>query len=552
MPVSERSRRDFLRLTGGAALGLGVAGTTGTGLAGALGRLSPAVQAGVDWAALQAALAGTLLRPSSPGWAPAIELFNTRFGDIVPQAVAYCASPADVAAAIGFARANGLELRARNGRHSYAGYSTCEGLIIDVTDMDAVEVSADASTARVGAGALLIDVYSALAARGVAIPSGTCASIGITGVALGGGQGELSRAFGMTSDNLLEVELVTADGQVLVANAAQHPDLLWACQGGGGGNFGIVTRLTFRTHPITGVTTFSVSWPWTQAAEAFDAWQRWLPTLPDEVFSGMALLTQAGGPGAAPFAGAAGTFIGGSDALDAILAPLVAVGTPTVETTPQSWSESFLAYAGCSSKTLAQCHPTYWNPPGELPQSTWKAKSRYFSDPIPPAGIDVLVDYVDQRQADPLQPTAAPTFGAGGVGFDSYGGAVNRVARDATAFVHRDALHHVQMFAYWDPSASPALVEDNLAWIQAYFDAVSPYGNGESYQNYIDPDLPDWLDAYYGENLPRLREIKRAYDPEEVFRFRQSIPPAEAPPAPAPPAPTAPAAPVQVTPRFTG
>ena len=555
--MAERSRRDFLKLTGGAAIGAGAAASISPGVAAALERMgASASQAGIDWAALQAELAGTVLRPSSPGWAPAIELFNTVFGDIVPQAVAYCASPADVAAALRFARANGLEMRARNGRHSYGGYSTCEGLIIDVTDMADIEVGPGATTARIGAGALIIDVYTALAVHGVTIPSGTCASIGVTGVALGGGQGETSRAFGMTCDALVEVEIVTADGEILTASATQHPDLLWACQGGGGGNFGIVTRLTFRTFPITNVTTFDVAWPWTDAAAVMAGWQAWLPTLPDELFSGLALLSSEGGPGASPYLGAAGTFIGDEAALDVVLAPLLAVGTPAAVTkTPQTWTEAFNAYAGCASKTLEQCHPTYWNPPGQLPQNTWKAKSLYFGEPLPADGIAALVAWIDARQADPLQPTTAPQFGTGGIGFDSYGGAINRVAPDATAFVHRDSLFHGQFLAYWYDGAPAGLVDDNLAWIAGFFDAMTPYGNGESYQNYIDPDLPDWLHAYYGSNLPRLQEIKRAYDPEDVFRFAQSIPPAPAPPTPTssttqPPAPAP--APVTVAPTFTG
>ena len=563
--MADRSRREFLRGAGGAALGLGAAGAFGrvlgatptwAGGATPAGAAEAAALSGVDWAALASQLSGQLVLPPDVAWPDAIELFNTRFSSIVPGAVAFCATPQDVAASIAFARANGLPLRARNGRHSYGGYSTCEGLVIDVTSMSGIEVSADASTATIGAGAVLIDIYTALAARGVTIPGGTCPSVGITGLTLGGGHGEVSRAFGLTCDALVSLEIVLADGRVVTASESEEPDLFWACRGGGGGNFGIVTSMTFATSPVGDVTLFAIDWDWADAVPAVLAWQEWVAGLPDEVFTGIALLTQPGGPSASPYVGASGTFLGTPAEWAPIVAPLLAAVAPATQNAEQkTYLEAVDIHAGCATITEQECHPTYWNPPGQLEQNTWAATSAFVGEaaPLTAEAVQVIVDFVDRRQADPLQPTTDPQFGTGGVGFDSYGGAINRVAPDATSFVHRDCLALGQYLAYWQTDSSPELVASNQAWLRELTDAITPYSNGQAYQNYIDPGLVGWLDAYYGANLPRLRQIKLAVDPDDVFSFAQSIPPAEPapPPTTAPPTTAAPA-PTPVTPRFTG
>jgi FAD/FMN-containing dehydrogenase len=549
------SRREFLKGAGGAALGLGAAATIGRSFIAAPafaagGASGPAALAGADWAALAAQLTGQLVLPPDGAWTDAVELFNTRFASTVPGAVAFCETPQDVQASLAFARANGIAFRSRNGRHSYGGYSNCDGLIIDVSQMDAIDIAPDASTATIGAGAVLVDVYTALAARDRTIPGGTCPSVGVTGLSLGGGHGEVSRAFGMTCDSILSLDLVLADGSLVTASASSWPDLFWACRGGGGGNFGIVTSITFRLHPVDTVTLFSVDWAWADAVPAMLAWQEWVATLPDEVFTGIALITQPGGAGASPYVGAAGTFLGSPADLTPILAPLLAALTPAnTDVQEMSWLEAVDVHAGCQTLSEQECHPTYWNPPGELVQNTWAATSAYIGEsaPMPAEGVQVIVDFVNQRQADPLQPTDSTNFGAGGVGFDSYGGAMNRVAPGATAFVHRDSLALGQYLAYWQTDSPPDLIADNTTWLRALTDAITPYSNGEAYQNYIDPGLDGWLEAYYGANLPRLRQIKRDVDPDNVFNFAQSIPPADPPPTT-----TTTVSPAPVGPAFTG
>jgi FAD/FMN-containing dehydrogenase len=446
---------------------------------------------GGDLGALRRSLRGALVTRADAGYARARLLYDTRFDGIRPLAVAYCASADDVARAIDFARRNAIRPRARAGGHSYGGYSTVQnGIVVDVSRLAGVSVAADGATALVGAGARLLAVDSALWRHGVAIPAGSCPTVGIAGLALGGGVGFASRKLGTTSDNVLEVQLVLPDGKRVTANARQHADLYWACRGGGGGNFGIATAFRFRVHPVSRVSRFSISWPWSDARAAIDAWQRFAPHAPDDVFS---VLGVAG----ARTVVAAGQSFGAAAALRSLIAPLAAAGRPTsVSVVSSSWFQAVLHWAGAGGR------------------ATFKGASDYVARPLPPAGIDTIVEWIERRR---------DVTGRGSLLLDSYGGAINRVPATATAFVHRDALCSLQYLAYWEPTDPPAAASANLAWIRGFRAAMRPYVSGFSYQNYIDPDVADWPHAYYGRNLSRLVAVKRRYDPDDLFRFAQSI-----------------------------
>jgi FAD/FMN-containing dehydrogenase len=444
---------------------------------------------------LDRSIRGDVVQRGAAGYNTARLLYDTRFDGVKPQAIAYCESLADVQKTIRWARKHGVRIVPRSGGHSYGGYSTTSGVIVDVSRLHAISVTAS-GRAAVGAGAQLLAVYTALAARGRMIPGGTCPTVGIGGLAQGGGIGLSGRKYGLTSDNLLEATVVLADGTVAVANAQQHQDLFWALRGGGGGNFGIVTRFVFRTHPASDVTTYSLEWPWSDAKAVVQAWQQLAPHAPDELASVLNVSAAAGGGAAIT---SAGQFFGSEAALRSLLAPLANAGSPTrYTTTPRTFLGAVHYFAG-----------------GGGGRSTFAAKSSIGTTPLPAAGIDALLHQIESKR------TAGT--GSGIVLLDSWGGAINRVPKGKTAFVHRDALFSLQYLGYWSAGEAAA---PNIAWLRRCHAAMRPYLSPFAYQNYIDPDLLAWPHAYYGSNLPRLRQVKRRYDPHNVFHFRQSIRPA--------------------------
>jgi FAD/FMN-containing dehydrogenase len=538
--VTSPGRRAFLRFAataGGATLMSSCSRTSGTSAASRTAGSAPTATGGAsdsaravappgavsgspspaDWAALARDLSGSLVRPGEAGYTTARELFDPRFDSLHPAGIAYCRNPHDVTTCLAFVRKYGVPVAARCGGHSYAGWSSTSGLIIDVTKMAGVNVSGGAAT--VGAGTRLIDFYNGLAAHGRAVPGGSCPTVGIAGLALGGGIGVVARAYGLTSDSVRSLQIVTADGQVRTCDASSNPDLYWACRGGGGGNFGVVTSFTFTTHPAGQIILFFLSWPWSQAARVISAWQSWAPHAPDELWSNLHLAAAPGG--SIPSIQVGGTYLGTVGAAHAQLEKLYAAAgsapsSSFLEST--SWLHAMLVEAGCASLTVNECHLPTQNSQGRLSRASEYAKSDFFTKPLTSQAIGTLLSGVES-----LQRVSGAPGGSGGIAFDALGGAVNRVAPGATAFVHRNALFDAQYTTGWPVGSASAGIDRQHAWLRAFWQSMRPYASGQAYQNYIDPDLTNWRQAYYGANYARLAQIKAAYDPHRLFTFPQAV-----------------------------
>jgi FAD binding domain/Berberine and berberine like len=468
-----------------------------------------------DWAALRAQLSTRrLLVPRERGYDQARHLFEPRFDSLRPAAIAYCRTAADVATCLSFVRKFQFPVRVRSGGHSYAGWSSVTGgFIVDVSPMNSVSFDGDDVT--VGAGLDLIRFYASLGANGGAVPGATCPTVGIAGLALGGGIGPLTRLLGTTSDNVTAMEVVTADGSELACDAAQNPDLLWACRGGGGGNFGVTTSLTFSARRLGQLCVFVLSWPWSEAARVIRAWQSWAPHGPDELSSTVRLSAPFGG---IPALTVSGTYAGprhdAARQLDALYAE-IGVGPTASSLRELPYSSAMLSEADCATVPVGACHG---GPGGTVPRVPSFAKSDFFTRPLHAHGRRVLLTGIEN--ATTIKGAAG---GVAAITLDACGGAMNRTGPSATAFIHRDALFLAQYSTTWTSPGNRSDVLRQHGWLRTYYQSLHPHASGQAYQNYVDPDLADWSSAYYGANYPWLTVVKASVDPANVFQFPQSI-----------------------------
>ena len=482
-------RRGFLAGAGAAGLSLAGGASAGRIARAAVRSSGPPIR-------------GPVIKRGAPGFLQAAHVYNERFDGVLPSAVARPHDAIDVRTAVRWGVSHGVPIRARSGGHSYAGYSTLSGgVVLDLRNMRGISINSRVGTVTIGAGSQLIDVYAALAARGATIPAGSCPSVGIAGHAIGGGMGLAGRQLGLTADNLVSAQIVTADGRLRTASSRSNPDLYWALRGGGGGNFGVVTSLTFRIHKVPRtVASFFVSWPWSQASDAIAAWQAWAPHTRSQLTS----IFHLDGGGGTNSVSVSGQYFGSAGDLGRLLAPLRAVRGASVFTGNHGYLQAQLLWAGCSNISLTACHTEGTRAGGTLSRESFQAKSDYLARPLPGAARRALVQALEAR---------ARISGSGAILFDSYGGAINRVAPGATAFVHRNVLFCIQYLSY----------NGGGSWLSAIHGRMSPYVTGGAYFNYTDPNLAGWQTAYYGANYRRLLEVRRAVDPHHYFNFPQAI-----------------------------
>jgi len=494
VPTHPVSRRGFLSLGGLAA----VAACAGPKpVHAAATAAAPSAVPPPDLGGLDAALDGSVLRPGDSGYAEAARPFNVALGTRKPAAIARVASTADVRTCVVKVGGRGVPLAARSGGHSYPGYSTPNGgIVVDLGRLDRVQINDD-GTAVVGAGARLIDVYTALAARGRALPAGSCPTVGIGGSTLGGGLGVLARAYGLTCDHLRSATIVTADGDVRTVAQERDADLFWSLRGGGGGHSGIVTEFTFGTVPAPAVTIFTLRFPPAASARVLAAWSAWMAGAPKRLTS-LCGITAA----ATPTNRVTGTWTGSTAGLSTQLGALIAqIGArPTARTTnTYGYLDAMRSFAGCLNKTVEQCRPE--SAGGTLRRETFRAASRVVGRTIDARTANAVVGLVSRQSGMVLL-------------FDSLGGAVAELAPGDSAFVHRKAHATVQIYSGRANSGGA------VNTVQA---ALRPLVGTGAYVNYLDPAQADWATAYYGTNLPRLRQVVRRFDPDGVFLFPQSV-----------------------------
>lgn len=452
------------------------------------------------WAALRKRLSGRLLLPGQPGFDVARRPFNPLYDGRRPAAVAIAESPKDVQACVTHARDADVAIAARSGGHSYLGYCVpSEGLLVDLSGLRGVRMRSD-GTAVIGAGTRLAQVYRELAAKGRCLPGGSCPTVGIGGLTLGGGIGVLTRRYGLTCDKLRSAALVTADGERLVASREEHPDLFWGLRGGGGGNLGIVTSFTFATAPAPRLTVFSLRFAPGAAPHVLNAWQDWVAGAPRELWSN--LVISAGSPATCRVGGC---FAGDAARLGKLLDRLVRTAgvRPTSEfAATKEYLDAMRYFAGCSQLSARQCRPK--SEGGVLEREAFVASSRILRKPVrdPAAFVDVLSGH---RGVDLL--------------LDSLGGAVADVETAATAFPHRSALASVQIYA----SCTPRTQRGATRLVRHIRDQLAPITGQAGYVNYLDRTMPSWGEAYYGRNLGRLRTVAAAYDPDRLFDFAQNV-----------------------------
>ena len=467
-----------------------------------------------DWSALQGSIAGDVLLPGSPGYDAARKPAIANYRGVRPQAVVLCETPEDVSEAIRFARRFGLRTAPRSGGHCFAGRSSTAGIVVDVSPMRSVSVSGGVAT--VGAGARLGGVYDALDGHGLAIPAGCGPTVGIAGLALGGGLGILGRRHGLTSDNQLGARVVLADGRIVGCDEHLHPDLFWALRGAGGGNFGVVTSLAFQTVPAPEATAFHLTWPHAHAAAVVDAWQHWAPAAPDEMAASLLVVAPAD-PDRPPVVNAFGAMIGtesdARDLLDTFVARAgVEPDSAFLDHLPYREAKRYLAELG---DVMAGVDDRIGDAPNPEPSGYTFSKSEFFRGPLPRAAVEALVDNLSEGRVVGRSRE---------LDFSPWGGAYNRVPADATAFAHRDGLFLLQHLAVVEAGATEHGRVVAPGWLRRSWDLVRPWGSGGVYPNWPDPDLADWARAYHGENLERLVRVKGRYDPDGFFRFHQSVP----------------------------
>jgi FAD/FMN-containing dehydrogenase len=447
---------------------------------------------------LRAGLRGDLVQPGDENYDEARKVYNAMI-DKRPRLIARCADVADVISAVNFARERDLPLAIRGGGHNGAGLGICDGgLVVDLSQMKGVRVDPEKRTARVGGGCLWGEVDHATHAFGLATPSGIISTTGVGGLTLGGGLGHLTRKCGLTIDNLIQVDVVLADGSFVTASADSNEDLFWAVRGGGG-NFGVVTSFLFGLHPIGTVIGGPTLWPLEQAPEVMRWYRDFISEAPEDLSGFFAFLTVPPGP---PFpeelhnrkmCGVVWCYTGPEEAAEEVFAPVLEVGTPALHGVG---AMPFPMLQGAFDALYPPDHQWYWK-----------------ADFIDELSDEAIEQHMKYAEVPTLQST---------MHLYPIDGAAHRVGPDETPWSYREA-NWGMVIAGVDPDpANKDLITD---WAREYWEALHPHSAGGAYVNMMMEEGQDRVKDSYRDNYERLVDIKRKYDPTNLFRVNQNIKP---------------------------
>jgi len=455
----------------------------------------PLLLKSADVELLRAGLRGELISADQPAYENARRLWNPSF-ERRPALIVRCVGAADVRAAVNFAAARGLLTAVRGGGHSLSGQSGCDGgIVIDVSPMRAVEVDPAAKLARVEAGALLGQLDREALAFGLATPVGTVADTGVAGLTLGGGVGRIGRKFGLTCDNLIGAELVTADGNWVRVSESENPDLLWALRGGGG-NFGVVTSFTFRLHPVTPMMYGGdLTFPFAGARQRLRGYAEAVAAAPDELYVDMAMAKGAtpSDPGWLAFNVC---YCGPAAGAERAVSALRKLGKPLSDElgpTPYAKLQGSADLRGIS------------------PLGSYGRGGMLYG--ITPTLIDTMVDAIEGAPSEHVM-----------LWLQQQGGAISRVAPQATAYFNRGATHNLGIFTAWKmPQAAD---ERELNWVRSSWGKIEPQTRGQYVNLAATDDREARVHAAYGDNYARLAALKKQYDPANLFRLNGNVKPA--------------------------
>ncbi|HKE23812.1 MAG TPA: FAD-binding oxidoreductase [Bryobacteraceae bacterium] len=436
---------------------------------------------------------GKVFEPGDPGYDDACRIWNASVNKH-PRLIARCSGVADVAAAVNFARANQLLAAIRGGGHNVGGRALCDdGIVIDLSGMRSVYVDSAKRTVRVEGGATLGDMDRETHVFGLAVPCGIVPKTGIGGLTLGGGVGWLVRKYGMTIDNLLSCQVITAEGRALTASASEHEDLFWALRGGGG-NFGVVTSFEFRAHPVHTVLGGLLIYPRDAAIAVIRHFRDFVQSAPDELTVYAALLH---GPDGSPIMGVVPCYCGDIAEGERVLKPLRNFGNPVMDTIQPL---PFPAMQSLFAPSFPDGNQNYW-------KSTLQRE-------LPDDAITAIVEHAN-RMKSPLSFLV----------IECYGGAAGRIANDATAYPHRNLPWDVIFGAQW---TDPLETSVHREWARSGEERLRPFAANAHLASALDIEAEEVIDTAFGTNLPRLRAVKQKYDPTNFFRVNYNIKPESA------------------------